>query len=72
MSDGWWMNQILVIAGVFLFAVGTVQAEVLYVNGGCGDNSWPGVNPCCVGSDGLKKMSQVGIDGYVVLAPNYI
>jgi parallel beta helix pectate lyase-like protein len=38
------------------------DGKTVYVNGSCGDDSWSGTDPCCIGPDGPKKTIQEGID----------
>ncbi len=38
------------------------SGTVYYVNGLCGNDSWSGLDPCCVGPDGPKQTIQAAID----------
>lgn len=57
-------NRTLSLALVGLI-VAPAWADIVYVNGACGDDGWTGRSPTCQFPDGPKRTIQAGINGAV-------
>ena len=50
-----------VICACLCFASPWAIADVLYVNGECGDDDWTGLSPVCATPDGPKRSIRAGM-----------
>jgi len=57
-------KAILVVA--VLLPVAVTAQTTYYVDGNCGNDSWSGLTPDCVGPDGAKATIQAGINGALI------
>ncbi|MBN1765783.1 MAG: DUF3160 domain-containing protein [Sedimentisphaerales bacterium] len=54
--------RLTIVFVVILFnSIGVVHADTIYVNGGCGDDTWTGAGSVCTAPDGPKATIQAGI-----------
>ena len=62
-SNSIWLKLFIVLAPVLLLAVArpAYAGATFYVNGDCGDDTWNGTDPNCVGPDGPKATIQAAI-----------
>ena len=57
-----WAATLVAVIGT---ATMQANADTIYVNGTCGDNTWTGLSPVCEAPNGPKRTIQVGIDAAV-------
>ncbi|MCH7870634.1 MAG: hypothetical protein IID33_02940 [Planctomycetes bacterium] len=50
-----------IILACLCLASPSAIADVLYVNGSCGDDAWTGLSPDCIGPDGPKRTIRAGM-----------